>query len=106
MIICEVYYSVKPGLRDELVKIAAVNVRETRKEKGNIAYAHYPSMENDTDMFVYEVWESREHLDAHIHADHYLEFSRKRKPMLQEGSYLYRNYEATLVKEGDHIPTW
>jgi quinol monooxygenase YgiN len=104
MIICEVYYSVAEGRRPELMKLAEANVRASRKEEGNIAYTHYPSMENETDMFVFEIWESPEALERHIHADHYLEFSRLRKPMLT--SYKFLNYEAEKIAEGDSIPTW
>lgn len=58
----------------------------------------------ETDMFVFEIWESPEALERHIHAEHYLEFSRLRKPMLT--SYKYFNYEAEKIAEGDSIPTW
>ncbi|MDJ0105184.1 MULTISPECIES: putative quinol monooxygenase [Rhodococcus] len=106
MIICEVYYSVKPGLRNELLEIVEANVRETRKEEGNISYTHYPSVEDDTGMFVFEVWRRAQDVEAHIRAEHYLAFSQKRKPMLQEGTYKFRTYEAAIVGEGDGIPTW
>lgn len=106
MIICEVYYEVKPGMREALIEIARVNVEKTREEHGNLVYSHYPSMENETGMFVFEVWETAEDLEAHIHAKHYLEFSHQRKPMLVEGSYRYRNYSARQVAEGDSISTW
>ena len=106
MIVCEVYYSAKPGMRDELMKIAQVNVDASRKEKGNIAYTHYPSMENDTGMFVFELWETAKDLEAHIHSEHYLEFSRKRKDLMQEDSYRFKEYEATLIREGSKIASW
>ena len=106
MIVISVWYTVKPGLREELIKIAHENVAETRKEKGNVEYVHYPSMENDQDMFVYEAWESYEDVTAHIHAPHYLAFSEKRKPMLVEGSYRYVVYEAQERERGDRIATW
>ena len=96
VIICAVKYTVKPGMRDEVMKIATINMRETRKEKGNIVYSTYPSMENDQDMFVFETWETYEDLKAHSHAPHYLEFSEKRKPMLVEGSYDIKIYTAEL----------
>lgn len=105
-IVVAVRYTVKPGMRDELIKIAQINVDETRKEKGNICYTHYPSMENDQDMFVYEEWERYGDLIAHSHAEHYLEFSKKRKPMLVEGSYHYTVYTAELRDEGGKVATW
>lgn len=105
-VIITVWYSVKPGLRDEFLALAKKNVEETRKEEGNIVYAHYPSMENDQDMFVIEVWENRESVEKHIRAPHYLEFSRARKPMLVEGSYQYVLYLGEENESGDGIATW
>jgi len=101
-----VTYTVKPGMRDELMKIAQINMDKTRAEKGNIRYTHYPSMENDQDMFVYEEWERYGDLIAHSHAEHYLEFSAKRKPMLVEGSYEYTVYTAELRDQGKKVATW
>lgn len=106
MIVISVWYTVKPGMRDELMKIAKENVRQTRLEKGNVEYAHFPSMENDQDMFVFEAWESYEDVAAHISAPHYLDFSAKRKPMMVEGSYRYVVYDAQEKERGDAIATW
>ncbi|NMD55938.1 putative quinol monooxygenase [Tsukamurella conjunctivitidis] len=105
-IICAVRYSVRPGSRPAVMTIAEKNVHLTRLEPGNIAYSHFPSMENDTDMFVYEVWESQAAVEAHLHAPHYLEFSELRKPMLTAHSYHFTVYEATEIQSGTSIPTW
>lgn len=101
-----VRYTVKPGMRDELMKIARVNVEHTRKEKGNICYTHYPSPDNDDEVFVYEEWERYGDLIAHSHAQHYLDFSEQRKPMLVEGSYYYTVYTAEVRDEGGKVATW
>lgn len=106
MIVIAVKYSVKPGLRNKLMEIARKNVEETRKEHGNIDYAHYPSMENDRDMFVFEVWESYKDVEAHIYAPHYLDFSEKRRPMLVENSYEYTVYESQPIEQGKKIKSW
>ena len=97
VIVVAVKYTVKPGTRDEVLKLAAINIRETRKEKGCIEYTAYPSTENDQDMFVFEVWETPEALKAHTQAPHYLEFSEKRKPILVEGSFKVTKYTAELI---------
>ena len=96
VLIVAVNYSVKPGTRDEVLKLASISVRETRKEKGCIAYSVYPSAENDQDVFVFETWESDEHLKAHSQMPHYHEFTEKRKPMLVEGSFKLKIYTAEL----------
>ncbi len=106
MIIIAVWYTVKPGMREEVMKIAKPSIEATRKEKGNVQYAHYPSMENDQDMFVFEVWESKADVEAHIRAPHYLKFANARKPMLVEGSYRYTMYEGEPIEHGKRIATW
>ena len=105
-VIITVWYRVKPGLREQCMELAKKNVEQTRKEEGNIVYAHYPSMENDQDMFVIEVWENREAVERHIRAPHYLEFSKARKPLLEEGSYKYVLYIGQANEEGNGIVTW
>ena len=106
MIIIAVCYTVKPGMREEVMKIAGPSIEASRKEKGNIQYAHYPSMENEQDMFVFEVWESKADVEAHIQAPHYLKFANARKPMLVEGSYRYTMYEGEPIEYGKRIATW
>ena len=97
VIVVAVKYTVKPGTRDEVLKLAAINVRETRKEKGCIEYTAYPSAENDQDIFVYETWETLEDIKVHSQSPHFLEFSEKRKPMLVEGSYIIKKYTAEPI---------
>lgn len=106
MIICEVYYSCKVGMRSELLDAIRDNMYATRKEEGNISYTHYLSLENDTDLFVFEVWNTLEDVERHINAKHYLEFSRIRKPLLREGSYKFRVYDANVVRDGTSVGTW
>lgn len=99
-VIINVWYSVKSGLRDQCIELAKKVMEETRKEMGNLYYAHYPSMENEQDMFVMEVWENREALNRHLKAPHYLEFSEARKPMLVKGSYKYVIYAGDETESG------
>ncbi len=105
-IVITVWYTCKPGMRDKVMELAKKNVEETRKEPGNLVYAHYPSMENDQDMFVIEVWDSYEAVEKHIYMPHYLEFSLARKPLLVEGTYRYVTYQAEEFTTGDGIPSW
>ncbi|MGL5434929.1 MAG: putative quinol monooxygenase [Lachnospiraceae bacterium] len=103
-VVIRVKYRMKPGKREELLKFVQENVDQTRMETGNIEYTHFPSMENDQDMFVFEMWEKIEDVNAHINAPHYLEFARKRKPLME--SYDYKTFDASIIRQGDHIATW
>ncbi|HQQ69135.1 MAG TPA: putative quinol monooxygenase [Alicycliphilus sp.] len=101
-IIISVKYRLKPGKRDELLSFVSDNVLNTRKETGNLAYTHYPSLENEDEMFVFEMWEDIESLYRHIQAPHYVAFSKRRRPILQ--SYESRTYDAQLRSERHTAP--
>lgn len=52
-------------------------------------------------MFVFEIWESVDDVNAHTH---YLEFARRRLPMLE--FYLSTRYDSTIISQRDSISTW
>jgi quinol monooxygenase YgiN len=97
MIIVAVKYMVNKGIRNEVLEMAKEAVVETRKEQGNIEYTVYPSLENDQEIFVFEVWDSMEHLQAHIKTPHMVKFAEKRKPLVVEGSYKLSLYKGEPV---------
>jgi quinol monooxygenase YgiN len=101
-IVVSVKYALKPGKRNELLSFVMDNVTNTRAEKGNIAYSHYPSLENDQEMFVFEHWETLKDLENHIEMPHYVAFDNKRKPLLE--SYEAQVYEAKLYHSTSKAP--
>ena len=101
-IIISVKYRLKPGKRDELLSFVSDNVLNTRKEEGNLAYAHYPSLENEDDMFVFEMWKDLDSVHRHLQAPHYVAFSKRRRPILD--SYESRTYGAQLRSERSAAP--
>ena len=101
-ILVSVKYRLKPGKRDELLSFVMDNVHQTRREPGNLAYSHFPSIENEQDMFVFEMWESIQALDEHINAKHYIQFSDRRKPLLE--SYESQTHEASLYRSRIKAP--
>ena len=101
-VVVSVKYRLKPGKRDELLSFVMENVIKTRQELGNLAYAHYPSLESDQEMFVFEMWDSIESLNDHINAPHYIAFSSRRMPLLE--SYESSAYDATLIRSRNKAP--
>ena len=104
MVTIAVRFRLKPGKREELLKFVMDNVVNTRKEKGNISYDQYPSMENEQDMFVFECWETEDDVNRHNSAPHFLEFAMKRKPMLE--SYTSTRYESKVIRTHHGMPSW
>lgn len=101
-IVVSVKYVLKPGKRDELLSFVMDNVENTRREKGNLVYSHYPSLEHADEMFVFEMWETLTDLKNHINMPHYVAFDERRKPLL--ASYEAQVYEATLRSSTNKAP--
>ena len=96
MLLVEAYYRCKPGMRDKLFEILKENVECTRKEPGNISYAHYPSPDNDQDVFVFEKWENLEIFENHPKTEHHKRFCELRRPLLEANSYKITFYDAEV----------
>lgn len=101
-IIVSVVYRVKAGRRDELLSFVMDNVKSTRMEPGNIAYSHYPSIEDEQEMFVFEMWQDMKSLSDHLETDHYMRFSNRRMPMLE--SYRFQVFDGQMRREGSKAP--
>ena len=67
---------VKPETRAEFIAAATACIKETRKEKGNIAYDLHESVTDHTKMVFVEQWESMEDLGPHRTAEHMKAFGR------------------------------
>jgi quinol monooxygenase YgiN len=94
MLIVTAYYLCKEDKRDEVLEYCQENIRETRKEPGNISYMHYPDPENDNGVFVLEKWENETLFDKHDKTEHHRKFSALRRPLLQPNSYEITIYNA------------
>ena len=98
MIILNVWYACKPGTRDEVLKLAKDCVDNSRLEEGNLGYGQYPVPDSEDDIFVCEVWESKEALAKHSQAEHYKKFGEARKPYAVPGTFKIKAYEAEPTK--------
>lgn len=94
MLIVEAYYTCKPGSRSKVLELVKPNCEGTRREPGNISYEHYPSPENDNDVFVFEKWESVELFNEHAKTEHHKTFCAARRAHLEPGSYHITIYHA------------
>lgn len=56
-------------VKSELLKM----VEPTYKEKGCIDYIFYQDMEDRSVVLLYENWESKEDLDAHMKSKHFID---------------------------------
>lgn len=81
-------FNVLNGSVDEFKKCAVNVVRDTRKEKGNLAYKIYQSREDATKftfieewLTFIEEWLNDTAIDQHNNAKHFLQFLEDIKPL-------------------------
>lgn len=73
MIIVNVVYVVKEGLREEFfskVKSEKI-IEDSKNESGNIKYEYYYPVENDNALFLNEIWKDEEARQLHSQTKHY-----------------------------------
>lgn len=57
--------------RKPLIDLVTELVELSLHDKGCINYDLYGSLTNDDHLLIYETWESRKDLDAHMNSDHF-----------------------------------
>ncbi|ONI40240.1 hypothetical protein AN639_00870 [Candidatus Epulonipiscium fishelsonii] len=66
-----------PEKKQEYMDVVKKLVEETRKEKGCISYVFNEDMDDPNKVAFIEKWESKEALDAHFKAPHFVELTPK-----------------------------
>ncbi len=72
MLIVSGTYKIKPGKRDEFMKVIYDTgiYAEIKKENGNMSYDYYYPYMNDNDIYFVERWSDRDAWEAHKIAPH------------------------------------
>ena len=62
-----------PAAREGYMKevLASGVIEKSRAEEGCHRYAYYYPADSDTQLFLWEQWESREHQAAHTRTEHF-----------------------------------
>ena len=68
--------TIKPETRADFIAAATACIKETRKEKGNIAYDLHESVTDSAKMVFVEQWENEDALVPHRTAEHMKTFGR------------------------------
>jgi quinol monooxygenase YgiN len=71
------WLTLKPGKRDEFMRLAAPILPQTQSEDGCLFYEFHPSTLNPDLVIVIEGWESKAHHQAHQDAPHHVAFGRQ-----------------------------
>lgn len=66
--------------RAQLIDLATELVEFSLRDKGCISYDLFGSLTNDDHLLIYETWQNRHDLEAHMASEHF----RRIVPQLQE----------------------
>jgi quinol monooxygenase YgiN len=97
MIVVAVTYKMKVGKREEALRAARICSEKTRSEEGNLDYTFYTGIDDEDTFFLFERWESRNALAAHLKSGHLAAFRAALKE-LQERPSAIRVFEAEETK--------
>ena len=76
----------KPGKEGDLRSALEALVPITVQEDGCVNYDLHVAQDDPASFFFYENWESDEKLDAHLGAQHLVDFASKLEDLLEGGS--------------------
>ena len=76
-------FNVIPGSVEEFKKCAVNVVRDTRKEKGNLAYKIYQDRQDSTKFTFIEEWLNDTAIEQHNNAKHFIKFLDDIKPLTE-----------------------
>ena len=76
-------FRVLSGSVEEFKKCAVNVVRDTRKEKGNLAYKIYQNRQNPTQFTFIEEWLNDTAIEQHNNAKHFIKFLEDIKPLTE-----------------------
>lgn len=77
MIIVTVKSKTKPEFKDKYVQEFNLTAKEVRLENGCLEYELYRKDSDSVEFFLFERWESKEHVEVHLKTKHMLEFISK-----------------------------
>lgn len=77
MIIVTVKSKTKPEYSDQYLTEFNKTSIEVRQENGCLEYELYQCSANSSEFFLFERWESKNHVDVHLKTKHMIEFLAK-----------------------------
>ena len=99
MLAVAVTYRTKKGMREEALRAARICSQKTRTEPGNHDYTFYAGIDDEETFFLFEHWESRAALDAHLASEHLAAFRAALKGKLDRPADM-QIFEVSSVKLG------
>ncbi len=76
-------FQVKPGLKDEFIRLAAECTRNTRKEAGNLSYRVFNGRKDENKFTFIEEWANDVAIEKHNAMPHFNAFVEGVKPLIE-----------------------
>nr|WP_321292079.1 putative quinol monooxygenase [uncultured Trichococcus sp.] len=77
MILINAEFYIKPEQKQQFLTEVTSLIKESRKEKGCIAYQLYQAIANEHDYVMIEKWESQQAIESHNEEPHLQEFAEE-----------------------------
>ncbi len=84
MIVIAGSVKIKPEHREEASRVALEMARATQAEKGCLSYRFSSDLADPSLFFLFEEWESPEHLGAHFETEHMRAFLERLPKLVAE----------------------
>lgn len=98
MIIIAGTVPIDPTKKADALKLMKAMYEASEREQGCISYRFYLNPWDESQVMVFEEWESAEALEAHFRAEH-MEAFRKQLPNYVTGPMQIKRYEVSSVAD-------
>lgn len=89
---------IDPSKREQAKTIMKTMMDTTLQEEGCITYQFLLNPWNDSEIHIFEEWETQDALDAHFQTGHMAEF-RKALPAIVTGKFAIKRYVVSEVTD-------
>ncbi len=96
MIVLAVRFHIKPDCKAEALASMKKVAAATLEESGCTEYRFFADLENDDKVFLFEEWESQDHLAGHFETEHLAAFRADMDRLLIEPPTI-RKYEVSAA---------
>ena len=81
MLVLNVRYMIKPGMREEFIKIVLDEriLAASKNEEGNMRYDFFYPIDSKDDIFLIEQWKDKETWEAHKRTKHVMKLQEIKK---------------------------
>lgn len=85
-------HTAKPQQREALLAALEKNVRESRKEPGNVSFEVFEDITTPGIFYLIEDWRNKEAIEAHRESSHFKEYMQEAQNFLEQRTAVYASH--------------